>query len=82
MDPAGNDFVSNNQSSVNPFLTLMFRRITFKAWRNLANNMKKREELGPEAYDRLESNQLDSGLEKVLYEQPPEYVEYTSEEEI
>ena len=60
----------------------MFRRITFKAWRNLANSMAKREELGPEAYDRLESDQLDSGYEKVIYEKPPEYVEYTSEEEI
>ena len=44
--------------------------------------MAKREELGSEAYDRLESDQVDSGYEKVIYEKPPEYVEYTSEEEI
>ena len=81
LDPAGNDFVTSEQSSVNPFLTMMFRRITFKAWRNLASNMAKREELGPDLYDRLEQDHTESGYEKVEYERPPEYVEYTSDEE-
>ena len=47
LDPEGEDFVQNNKSSSNPFLTMMFRRITFKAWRNLAIK-----ELGDEAYDK------------------------------
>ena len=60
----------------------MFRRVTFKAWRNLAANQAKREELGEEAYKRLYGDKIQTGLEEVVYEKPPVYVEYTSEEEV
>ena len=60
----------------------MFRRVTFKAWRNLAANQAKREELGTEVYNKLYGDKIQAGLEEVVYEKPPVYVEYTSEEEI
>ena len=68
--------------SANPFLTQMFQRITFRAWRNLAAQKAKREELGAEVYDKQLRDYTEAGLEKVVYEKPPVYVEYTSEEEI
>ena len=60
----------------------MFRRITFNAWRNLAANMAKREGIGAEIYDSQHRESTEAGFEKVEYEKPPEYVEYTSEEEL
>ena len=58
----------------------MFRRITFKAWRNVAANMAKREELGHEVYDKLNLNNENTGYEEVETERI-EYVEYSTDEE-
>ena len=85
-DKEGSDFVDAQQgSSVNPFLTQMFFRISFKAWHNLSMKKAYKEEMialhGPSYGEKVFKEDKDTNFEEVTIELDPEIVEYTTDEE-
>lgn len=88
MDKEGIAFVKqqNSGANVNPFLSRMFFKISFKTWLNLARK-KMREEEQEEmiargmAKGKNDEEDLNDGFEEVEIELEPIEVEYTSDEE-
>jgi hypothetical protein len=90
-DEGGDIFVTSmkaQETSVNPFMTQIFHRISFNTWHNYMLKCEKRKRIREQRVaaglpaDDGKAEQLDETLvEKVVVTREPELVEYTSEED-
>ena len=78
------------ETSVNPFMTQIFHRISFNTWHNYMLKSEKRKKMREPRFGAAgllparaagDVGLDDTQMEKVIVQREPELVEYTSEEE-